>query len=153
MHCSLFFWWGTKKAKKKIFGVFCSIWQRKQSLTQHLFRPTIHDSTAGMLYKQWLSVNWYWFFCRSNCTGVHLPLYECSWGCSVDVDVSYLQVGLLAALDELVESRCSEVGMDVGRVQPLQSLHDDLLQDEWTEDTFCSSNTELVHIVDSWQHG
>lgn len=67
----------------------------------------------------------------------------------MDVDVSYLQVGLLTALDELVESRCSEVGVDVGGVQPLQSLHDDLLQDERTEDTFCCSNTELVHIVDS----
>lgn len=42
----------------------------------------------------------------------------------------YLQVGLLAALDELVERRRSEVGVDVSGVQPLQSLHDDLLQDE-----------------------
>lgn len=74
---------------------------------------------------------------------------NCSWGCSVNADVLYLQVGLLAALDELMERRCSEVGMDVGGVQPLQSLHDDLLQDKWTEDTFCCSHTELVHIVDS----
>lgn len=74
---------------------------------------------------------------------VHLPHYDGS------VDVSYLQVGLLAALDKLVESRCSEVRVDVGRVQPLKSLHDDLLQDEGTEDTFCRSDTELVHIVDS----
>lgn len=50
---------------------------------------------------------------------VRLPLNECSQGCSVDADVSYLQVGLLAALDELVKSRCSEVGVDVGGVQPL----------------------------------
>lgn len=28
----------------------------------------------------------------------------------------YLQVGLLAALDELVERRCSKVGVDVGGV-------------------------------------
>lgn len=61
----------------------------------------------------------------------------------------YLQVGLLAALDELVERRRSEVGVDVGGVQSLQSLHDDLLQNEWTEDTFCCSHAELVHIVDS----
>lgn len=74
---------------------------------------------------------------------------NCSWGCSVNADVLYLQVGLLAALDELMERRCSEVGMDVGGVQPLQSLHDNLLQDKWTEDTFCCSHTELVHIVDS----
>lgn len=65
------------------------------------------------------------------------------------VCVLHLQVGLLAALDKLVKSRCSEVGVYVRWVQPLQSLHDDLLQDKWTEDTFCCSNTELVHIVDS----
>lgn len=70
----------------------------------------------------------------------------------MDADVSYLQVGLLAALHELVKSRSSEVGMDVGRVQSLQSLHDDFLQDERTEDTLSSSNTELVHMVDSCQY-
>lgn len=70
--------------------------------------------------------------------------------CQVDEPVvDVLQVGLLAALDKLVESRCSEVGVDVGRVQPLKSFHYDLLQDERTEDTFCCSDTELVHIVDS----
>lgn len=63
----------------------------------------------------------------------------------------YLQVSLLAALNQLVEGRRSEVGVDVGRVQPLQGLHDDLLQDEWTEHAFCRSNAELVHIVHSWQ--
>lgn len=41
--------------------------------------------------------------------------------------MSHLQVGLLAALDQLVESRRSEMGVDVGWVQPLQGLHDDLL--------------------------
>lgn len=74
---------------------------------------------------------------------------ECRWGCSVAGGERYLQVGLLAALHELVERRRSEVGVDVGGVQPLQSLHDDLLQDEWAEDTFCCSHTELVHVVDS----
>lgn len=64
-------------------------------------------------------------------------------------EVSYLQVGLLAALDQLVESRCSQVSMDVGGVEPLQGVHDDLLQDEWTEHTFGCSHTELVHVVDS----
>lgn len=41
------------------------------------------------------------------------------------------------------------MGVDVGGVESLQSLHDDLLQDEWTEDAFRCSHTELVHIVDS----
>lgn len=63
--------------------------------------------------------------------------------------VSNLQVGLLAALDQLVESRRSEVSVDVGWVEPLQSLHDYLLQDKWTEDAFCGPHTELVHVVDS----
>ncbi len=39
--------------------------------------------------------------------------------------------------------------MDVGRVQFLQGLHDDFLQDEWTEDTLRCSDTELVNMVDS----
>lgn len=63
--------------------------------------------------------------------------------------VDVLQVGLLAALDELVERRRSKVGVNVGGVQSLQSFHDDLLQDKWTEDTFGCSHTELVHIVHS----
>jgi len=63
--------------------------------------------------------------------------------------VSHLQVGLLTALDQLVERRSSKVGVDVSRVQPLQCLHDYLLQDEWAEDTFCCSNAELVDIVHS----
>lgn len=62
--------------------------------------------------------------------------------------MSNLQVGLLTALNQLVESRRSEVSVDVGRIEPLQSLHDYLLQDKWTEDAFCSSHTELVHVVD-----
>lgn len=65
--------------------------------------------------------------------------------------VSNLQVGLLAALNQLVESRRSKVSVDVGRIQPLQSLHDYLLQDKRTEDTFRGSHTELVHVVDSCQ--
>lgn len=90
---------------------------------------------------------------RSNCTGVCPSIlhYECRWGDNVGGAERYLQVGLLAALDKLVERWRSEVGVDVGRVQPLQSLHDDLLQDERAEDTFCCSDTELVHVVDSWQ--
>lgn len=62
----------------------------------------------------------------------------------------YLQVGLLAALHQLVEGRSSEVGVDVGRVQPLQSLHDDLLQHEGAQHAFGCSHTELVNVVDSW---
>lgn len=65
------------------------------------------------------------------------------------VCVPNLQVGLLASLDQLVESRRSQVSVDVGWIQPLQSLHDDLLQHKWTEDTFCRAHTELVHIVDT----
>lgn len=69
----------------------------------------------------------------------------------MQVAVSNLQVGLLAALDQLVESRRSKVSMNVSRIQPLQSLHDYLLQDKRTQDTFCGSHTELVHVVDSCQ--
>ncbi|TNN28714.1 hypothetical protein EYF80_061137 [Liparis tanakae] len=52
-------------------------------------------------------------------------------------------VGLLAALHQLVEGGRPEVGVDVGGVQPLQSLHDDLLQDERTEDSLRRSDAEL----------
>lgn len=69
------------------------------------------------------------------------------------VAVSNLQVGLLAALNQLVESRRSEVSVDVGRIEPLQSLHDYLLQDKWTEDAFRGSHAELVHVVDSCGYG
>lgn len=72
----------------------------------------------------------------------------CHW---MKVAVSNLQVGLLAALNQLVESRRSKVSVDMGRIQPLQSLHDYLLQDKRTEDTFCGPHTELVHVVDSCQ--
>lgn len=65
--------------------------------------------------------------------------------------VRYLQVGLLAALDELMESGRSEVGVDVGGVEPLQGIHDDLLEDERTEDAFGGTDAELVDVVDSWE--
>lgn len=64
---------------------------------------------------------------------------------------SYLQVGLLAALHQLVEGRCPQVSVHVGGVEPLQRVHDDLLENKRTQHTFGCSHTELVHVVYSWQ--
>lgn len=72
---------------------------------------------------------------------------DCTW---MKVAVrSNLQVGLLAALNQLVESRRPKVSVDVGRIQPLQGLHDYLLQDKRTEDTLRGPHAELVDVVDS----
>lgn len=40
--------------------------------------------------------------------------------------------------------------MHVGGVEPLQGLHDDLLENKRTQHTFGCSHTELVDVVDSW---
>lgn len=41
--------------------------------------------------------------------------------------------------------------MDVGGVQSLESLHDDLLKDEGAEYTLSRTHTELVHVVHPWR--
>lgn len=50
-----------------------------------------------------------------------------------------------------MEGRRAEVGMDVGGVQSLESLHDDLLKDEGAEHALSRTHTELVHVVHPWR--
>lgn len=73
------------------------------------------------------------------------------WSSSSRLYGSHLQVGLLAALDELVKGGSAEVSVNVCGIQPLQSLHNDLLQHKRTQHTFGSSHTELIDIIHTWR--
>ena len=48
-----------------------------------------------------------------------------------------------------MEGGRAEVCVDVGRVEPLQGVHDDLLQDEGAQHALGGAHAELVHVVHS----
>lgn len=62
---------------------------------------------------------------------------------------TYLYVCLLAPLYQLVEGWCAQVIVDMGRIEPLQGFHDDLLQHKRAQDPLGCTKTELMHIVDT----
>lgn len=59
----------------------------------------------------------------------------------------YLHIGLLAPLHQLVEGWGAQVVVHMGRVEPLQSFHDDLLEHKRAQHPLGSTNTKLMHIV------
>lgn len=65
----------------------------------------------------------------------------------------HLHVCLLTALHQLVEGRGSKVVVGMNGVQPLQRLHDDLLQHKRAQHPLGCPHTELVHVVHSWGAG
>lgn len=65
----------------------------------------------------------------------------------------HLHVCLLAALHQLVEGRGTQVVVGMSRAQPLQRLHDDLLQHKRAQHPLGCPHTELVHVVHSWGAG
>ena len=79
----------------------------------------------------------------------HTPRQATAWqrGQAGSRAPHYLQVGLLAPLHELVEGWGAQVVVHVGRVEPLQSFHDDLLEHKRAQHPLGCTNAKLMHVV------